>query len=47
MTKYDWVVSAGAVLLAVTAMWFQVRYYRLVDELIAALSQPTPSKEDN
>lgn len=37
MSKYDWVLLAGIVALAGVALWFQVRYYKLVDDLIDAL----------
>lgn len=35
---YIWVLIAGMVLTSGVALWFQVRYYKLVDELIEALS---------
>ena len=44
MTKYDWVAAVGMALTSATALWYQVRYYRLVDDLISALSQD--SKEE-
>ena len=35
---YIWVLIAGMVLTSSVAMSYQVRYYKLVDELIEALS---------
>lgn len=46
MSRYDWAAAVGMVLTSATAMWYQVRYYKLVDELIAALSQPTAKEEE-
>jgi hypothetical protein len=43
VSKYDWVLLAGIVALAATALWYQVRYYKLVDDLIDAL---TSTEED-
>lgn len=37
MTKYDWVLLAGIVAFWATALWYQTRYYKLVDDLIDAL----------
>lgn len=34
---YIWVLIAGIVALAGVALWYQVRYYKLVDDLIEAL----------
>lgn len=38
VSRYDWVVVAGFVASTATAYWYQVRYYKLVDDLIDALS---------
>lgn len=45
MSKYDWAVAVGMVLTSATAMWYQVRYYKLVDELIAALTAPAEEEQ--
>lgn len=39
MSKYDWALAAGMALTSATALWYQVRYYKLVDDLISALTQ--------
>jgi len=36
--NYDWVLIAGNVALAGVALWYQVRYYKLVDDVIYVLS---------
>lgn len=45
MNKYDWVLIAGIIALTAVALWFQVRYYRLVDDLFEFLTAPAPEKE--
>lgn len=45
MSKYDWAAAVGMVLTSATAMWYQVRYYKLVDELIAALTSTGGEEE--
>lgn len=45
MTKYDWVLLAGIIALTGVALWFQVRYYRLVDDLFEFLTA-APTKEE-
>lgn len=35
---YIWVLIAGMVLTSGVALWYQVRYYKLVDDLIDALT---------
>lgn len=35
---YIWVLIAGMVATSSVALWYQVRYYKLVDELIEALT---------
>lgn len=43
MNKYDWVLIAGIIAFTAVALWYQVRYYKLVDDLIDALS---PKEDD-
>lgn len=38
MKGYDYALIAGFVCTTAVALWYQVRYYKLVDELIAALT---------
>ena len=38
MTAHMWALASGMALTSSVAMWYQVRYYKLVDELIEALS---------
>lgn len=35
---YIWVLIAGMVATSSVALWYQVRYYKLVDDLIDALT---------
>lgn len=35
---YVWVLIAGMALTSSVALWYQVRYYKLVDDLIEALT---------
>lgn len=44
MKAWEWVLIGGDVALAGVAMWFQVRYYRLVDDLFEFLTA-APSEE--
>lgn len=46
MRAYDYALAAGFVATSAVAMWYQVRYYKLVDELISALSQPAPEDDE-
>lgn len=39
MTNVDWALVVSNVAFMATAMWYQVRYYKLVDDLISALTQ--------
>lgn len=39
MSKYDWALCAGMVATSSVALWYQIRYYKLVDDLISALTQ--------
>lgn len=45
MTKYDWVLFAGIIAFGAVALWYQVRYYKLVDDLIEALTQTEEEEE--
>lgn len=36
---YIWVLIAGMVATSSVALWYQVRYYKLVDDLIDALTE--------
>ena len=38
MNAHMWALAVGMGLTSSVAMWYQVRYYKLVDELIEALS---------
>lgn len=38
MTAHMWALTAGMAATSSVALWYQVRYYRLVDELIDALT---------
>lgn len=46
MSKYDWVLLAGMVATSGVAMWFQVRYYKLVDDLFEFLTAAPAGKEE-
>ena len=35
---FSWIMAGGMATTSGVAMWYQVRYYKLVDELIDALS---------
>jgi hypothetical protein len=37
MQAEHWILVGGSVALTGVAMWYQVRYYKLVDDLIDAL----------
>lgn len=39
MRAYDWTLIAGFAATSALAWWYQVRYYKLVDDLIDALSR--------
>lgn len=39
MTAHMWALVAGMVATSSVAMWYQVRYYKLVDDLIDALTE--------
>lgn len=47
MSRYDWVLLAGIVAFGATALWFQVRYYRLVDDLFEFLTATPTEKEES
>jgi len=36
--NYDWVLLAGIVALTGVALWYQLRYHKLVDDVIYVLS---------
>lgn len=38
MSKLDWLIVAGMVATSSVALWYQVRYYKLVDDPIDALT---------
>lgn len=42
---YDYALIAGMAATTATAFWYQVRYYKLVDDLISALDQDTKETE--
>lgn len=37
MTRTDWVVAVGGALCAASGLYYQLRYYRLVDQLFEFL----------
>lgn len=38
MNKYDYALIAGIVAFAAVALWYQLRYHKLVDDVIYVLS---------
>lgn len=39
MNKYDWLFLVAAVVMTAVALTYQVKFYKLVDDLISALTQ--------
>jgi len=46
VSKYDWALAVGMGLTSAVAMWYQVRYYKLVDDLLAFLAPIAESEEE-
>lgn len=45
MTGVEWVFAAGMALTSAFGVFYQVKYYKLVDDLIEALTQDNKQEE--
>jgi hypothetical protein len=46
VSKYDWVLLSGVIATTTTAWWYQIRYYRLVDDLFEFLTVAPPEEDE-